>query len=216
LRDGQLRHRFEWDFSREALEAQIMSWPLNSGEIISGLGAGVAFCAMIVTLWFARRNLKLQIAATELQYFEDFQKWADQLADALTEAEHLCDLDPKQVAGESFFDRRHRLRIAISSMIDRGRWFLPNIVVDDHGADKELGYRGYRHELLDGPVDSYNCLQRLDCQDRESNQSIRNDLTRAKRKFVGQVQRILDPTSRRIFFDRIRDKAALMDQRAAR
>ena len=193
-----------------------MSWPLSSGEIISGLGAAIAFCAMIVTLWFGRRNLKLQIMATELKYFEDFQKWADQLADALTEAEHLCDLDPKQVAGESLFDRRHRLRIMISSMVDRGRWFLPNIVVDDHGADKELGYRGYRHELLDGPVDAYNCLQRLDCHDLEGNKSIRNDLTKAKRKFVGQVQRILDPTSRRIFFDRIRDKAAQMDQRTAK
>lgn len=199
-----------------SLGAQIMSWPLNPGEIISGLGAVIAFSAMIVTLWFARSNLKLQIAATELKYFEDFQKWADQLADALTEAEHLCDLDPKQIAGESFLDRRHRLRITISSMVDRGRWFLPNIVVDDHGADKELGYRGYRHELLDGPVDVYTCLQRLDCQDREGNRSIRNDLTKAKRKFVGQVQRILDPTSRRIFFDRIRDKAARMDERPAR
>ena len=101
-------------------------------------------------------------------------------------------------------------------MVDRGRWFLPNVVVDDHGADKELGYRGYRHELLDGPVDAYNCLQRLDCQDREHNKSIRSELTRAKRKFVGQVQRILDPTSRRIFFDRIRDKAALVNQHAAK
>jgi hypothetical protein len=193
-----------------------MSWPFNPGEIISGLGAAVAFCAMIVTLWFGNRNLKLQIVATELKYFEDFQKWADQLADALTEAEHLCDLDPKQVAGESFFDRRHRLQITISSMVDRGRWFLPNVVVDDHGADKELGFRGYRHELLDGPVDAYDCLTRLDCQDWESNKSIRKGLTNAKRKFVGQVQRILDPTSRRIFFDRIRDKAALVDQHAAK
>jgi hypothetical protein len=191
-----------------------MSWPLNSGEIISGLGAVVAFCAMIATLWFSRRNLKLQLVATELKYFEDFQKWADQLADALTEAEHLCDLDPKQVAGEPFFDRRHRLQITISSMVDRGRWFFPNIVTDDHGADKEPGYQGYRPKLLDGPVDAYNCLKKLDCQQRENNQSIRKDLTKAKREFVGQVQKILDPTSRRSFFDSIRDKAALRGQRA--
>jgi len=194
----------------------MISWPFNPGEMISGLGAVIAFCAMIVTLWFGTRNLKLQAVATELKYFEDFQRWADQLADALTEAEHLCDLDPKQVAGESFFDRRHRLQITISSMVDRGRWFLPNVVVDEHGADKEVGYRGYRHELLDGPVDAYNCLQRLDCQNPEHNKPIRSELTKAKRKFVGQVQRILDPTSRRIFFDRIRDKAALVNQHAAK
>ena len=192
-----------------------MSWQPNPGEIISGLGAAIAFFAMVVTLWFGRRNLNLQIAATELKYFEDFQKWADQLSDALTEAEHLCDLDPRQVAGESFFDRRHRLQITISSMVDRGRWFLPNVVVDDHGADKELGYRGRRHELLDGPVEAYNCLQMLDCQDGGNNKSIRAELNKARRKFVGQVQRILDPTSRRIFFDRIRDKAAQMDKRPA-
>ena len=193
-----------------------MSWPLNPGDIISGLGAGVAFCAMIATLWFSRRNLKLQLVATELKYFEDFQKWADQLADALTEAVHLCDLDPKQVAGESLFDRRHRLRITISSMIDRGRWFFPNIITDEHGADKELGYRGYRHELLDSLVEAYDYLEKLDGQDRDNNKSIRDDLTKAKRKFVGHVQRILDPTNRRIFFNRIRDKAALKDQHAAK
>jgi hypothetical protein len=74
------------------------------------------------------------LVATELKYFEDFRRWADQLVEALTEAIHLCDLDPKQVVGESFFDRRHRLRIALSAMIDRGTWFFPNIEVDGHGA----------------------------------------------------------------------------------
>jgi len=76
----------------------------QSSEIISGLGAGIAFFAMIVTLWFGRRNLNLQIAATE--YFEDFQKWADQLSDALTEAEHLCDLDPQAACRQGKEDIR--------------------------------------------------------------------------------------------------------------
>jgi hypothetical protein len=89
-------------------------------------------------------------------------------------------------------------------MIDRGRWFFPNIEVDDHGADKELGYRGYRHELLDGLVSAYRCLQRLDYQKRENNKSLRNDLTAAKRHFVGQVQRVIEPNTRRIEWESIR------------
>jgi hypothetical protein len=139
-----------------------------------------------------------------LKYFEDFRKWADQLVDVLTEAIHLCDLDPKRVVGEAFFDRRHRLQITLSAMIDRGRWFFPNMEVDDHGAHKELGYRGYRHELLDGLVSAYRCLGKLDCENSSNNKSLRNELTAAKRHFVGQVQKVIDPTKQLIEFDLIR------------
>jgi hypothetical protein len=157
------------------------------------------------------RKLIERIVATELKYSEDFRKWADQLADTLTEAIHLCDLDPKQVAGESFFDRRHRLRITISAMIDRGRWFFPNIEVDDHGADKEVGYRGFRHELLDGLVGAYRCLQRLDYRNWDNNVRIRDELTMSKRHFVGRVQKILDPTAKRSLLDRIRAEMVKTD-----
>jgi hypothetical protein len=172
----------------------------------------VALFGAVATVLFAARNWKrelvtqrLNVAATELKYFEEFRRWADQLGDALTEAIHLCDLDPtKEYKGEPFFDRSHRLRITISSMIDRGRWFFPNIEVDDHGAQKELGYRGYRHELLDGIVSAYKSLGQLDCLNKQNNESLRDQLTMCKRHFVGQVQKILDPSRRFEFFDRIR------------
>jgi hypothetical protein len=182
--------------------------------LISAFSPIVALFGAVVTVLFASRNWKrelinqrLNIVATELKYFEDFRKWADQLGDALTEAIHLCDLDPtREYKGELFFDRRHRLRITVSSMIDRGRWFFPNIEVDDHGANKELGYRGYRHELLDGVVSAYICLGQLDYRNKQNNRSLRDQLTICKRHFVGQVQKILDPNDRSKFFDRIRSE----------
>jgi hypothetical protein len=117
-----------------------MPWPFDKTQtiaLISALSPIVALCGAVATVLFAARNWKrelvnqrLNMVATELKYFEDFQKWADQLCDALTEAIHLCDLDPtNEYKGEAFFDRRHRLRITVSSMIDRGRWFFPNIEV---------------------------------------------------------------------------------------
>jgi hypothetical protein len=124
--------------------------------VISGFGALVSLSAAIVAVRFAKQNLarellnqRLNVVTTRLKYFEEFRKWADQIALVLTEAIHLCDLDPSQVEGESFFDRRHRLRIALSTMIDRGRWFFPNLEVDDHGADKELVDRIRRFEPFD-------------------------------------------------------------------
>lgn len=194
-----------------------MIWPLDKTQtiaLISAFSPIVALFGAVATVLFAVRNWKrelvnqrLNMVATELKYFEDFRKWADQLGDALTEAIHLCDLDPtKECKGEPFFEQRHRLRITVSSMIDRGRWFFPNIEVDDHGAHKELGYRGYRHELLDGVVSAYICLGRVDYRNKQNNGLLRDQLTICKRHFVGQVQKILDPTDRSKFFDRIRSE----------
>jgi hypothetical protein len=191
-----------------------MDWPLTTAETITGaisaFSAAVAVFAAVSTVWFAKRKLtrdlvnqRITMVAARKTYFEDIRKWADELVDLLTEAIHLCDLDPKQVMGETFFDRRHRLRIALSAMIDRGRWFFPNIQVDDHGAQKELGYRGYRHELLNGLVRAYQCLGRLDYRNGDNNTSIRDQLTAAKRHFVGRVQEIIDPATQRSEFDRI-------------
>jgi hypothetical protein len=181
-------------------------WPFDTTEHISAFSVVVALCAAALTAFYASRNLKINIVSARIKYFEEFQKWADQLVNALTEAIHLCDLDPKRVVGESFFDRRHRLRITFSAMIDKGRWFFPNIQVDDHGTDKELGYRGYRHELLEGLVKAYRCLQRLDFRNPENNKTVRNDLTDAKRHFVGEVQKIIDPISQRSEFDKIHSR----------
>jgi hypothetical protein len=126
---------------------------------ISAFSAVVAVSAAAVTFWFARKNLSrelinqnLNVVATRIKYFEEFRKWADRLTEVLTEAIHLCDLDPAQVKGEPFFDRRHRLLITLSAMIDKGRWFFPNIEVDDYGSEKELGYRGYAKRHFVGRV----------------------------------------------------------------
>jgi hypothetical protein len=201
-------------------------WPLSRQETIAALpalSAAVALLAASATIWFSTRTLglalqgqKLNMVTTELKYFEDIRKWGDQLADALTEAAHLCDLDPAKLdraagyEGESFFDRRHRLRITISSMIDRGRWFFPNIEISGHGMGNEIGYRGYRHEVLDGVVQAYLYLGRIDYRNRGNNVSLRDKLTDCKRHFVGQLQQILDPTSRSDVFNDLRtemDKA---------
>ena len=81
-------------------------------------------------------------------------------------------------------------------MIDRGRWFFPNTEIDDHGNDKEIGYKGYRHEVLDGLVRAYNLVSIIDYRNGANNFSTRNQLTLAKRHFVGRVQQVLDPGRR--------------------
>lgn len=204
----------------------LLAWllALEPRERIALGSAAVALLAAIATITFAvmnfrvartnivlsRRNLdrelinqRLSLITTRQKYFEDIRKWADKACDDLTEAIHLCDLDPTRTGGEPFFDRRHRLRTSMSSLIDRGRLFFPNILADDFCAEKELGYQGYRHEVLDGLVAAYKSVGKLDYRNKENNVSVRNELTTCKRHFVGRIQSVLDPGKQVEEFERI-------------
>src|SRR5205085_9721375 len=142
-------------------------------------------------IYFASKNFRreqinqtLTYVATKQKYFEDLHKWAEGLTDLLSEAVHLCELDPAKVVGESFFDRRHRIRTALSSMIDRGRWFFPNVDSEKYGKDKPLAFRGYRHEVLDSLVEAYNVMRLVNYVVAGKNESCREALVEAKKKFV--------------------------------
>jgi hypothetical protein len=198
-----------------------MEWTLNTQETItvtlsciSAIFAGTALWMAMRKLGYETTNYKLGKFSARAKYFDDFRKWADELSDTLTEAIHLCDLDPKKIVGESVFDRRHRIMIKLSSMIDRGRWFFPNIGIDRHGSEKEMGYQGYRHEMLDGLVEAYRCLGNLNYNSQELKSDIREKLTLCKRHFVGQVQKILDPNSQREELERILEKPKKLKESA--
>ena len=62
----------------------------------------------------------LQYASLKEQYFAGLRAWSEQLADLLSEAVHLCDLDLARLHTGEFFERRHRLRFSVSSLIDQG------------------------------------------------------------------------------------------------
>lgn len=149
-------------------------------------------------------NHKFNAVSAEQAYFEDMKKWAEQVCDAMTEALHLCDLDPSKVTGESFFDRRHRLLITLSSLADRGRWFFPNVTLDAHGSDKEPAFRGYRQEVLNGIISGYRFLEIMDYIRPENNRTmVRDGLVQAKRVFVSSVQIALNPARRTAEFDEL-------------
>jgi hypothetical protein len=163
----------------------------------------IAIAATFSTGFFAMWNLRLSRASARQEYFDEIRKWGDQASDVVTEAIHLCDLDPRKVDGETFFDRRHRLRISLSSLANRGRWFFPNTDVEKRGIHKEIGYRGYRHEVLDGLLAAYVALELMDDETHENNTDVREGLTRAKRHFVGQLQKVLAPGRQIREFNRI-------------
>jgi hypothetical protein len=88
----------------------------------------------------ARLNQFLQTVAVRDQYFARLRSWADEALGLLAEAVHSCDLDPKKMPSGQFFMKRHDLRVRLSAVVDRGRWFFPNVRIDEHGSHKEESF----------------------------------------------------------------------------
>lgn len=171
--------------------------------LLSLASAVIALSAALAAYLYTRYKDRRERIDLQIKYFDSFRKWADKAIDDLSEAVHLCDLDPNKVIGEPFFDRLHRLRISISSLIDKGRFFLPNNGVEDYGRDKDIGFKGYRHEILDALVEAYRLLNKMDYASKANNVGLRVDLVTAKRAFAGNVQEVLDPSGSKREFDRI-------------
>ena len=84
----------------------------------------------------------------------------------------------------------------ISAIIDRGRLFFPNVDLgDDHGADKEAGYKGHRQPALEALVSAYRLLGQAGLQagpDKEAS----DKLMAIRRGFVAEVFKAVEPERR--------------------
>ena len=172
---------------------------IQSSDVVSAVAVIIAGVTATLSYRKDRReqlNQKIQAAKWQREYFADLLKWSDESILLLSEALHLCDLDPKKCENGKFFDSRHTLRIRFSAQIDKGRWFFQNYIVDQHGQEKEGAYQGYRHEVLDGLVFAYRAVTKLDYVDYSKNSSAREDISLAKRQFTTEIQKVLAPGSR--------------------
>jgi hypothetical protein len=172
---------------------------MDTATIVSIVSAAIAASSAAIAFSNYSReelNQKIQTAKWKREYFAEVVKWSDESILLLSEALHLCDLDPQKCEKGEFFDNRHVLRIKLSAQIDKGRWFFPNYAIDEHGQQKEVAYRGYRPAVLNGLVFAYRAVTSLDYIDMTKNTDARMEIERGKRLFTGEIQLVLDPRTR--------------------
>lgn len=177
---------------------------------VSILSAAIAFAAATLSAYFSHRTLQnvrlnqfFQTVAARDQYFSRLRLWADDAIDLLALAVHLCDLDPNKLPDGEFFTKRHDLRVRLSSMVDKGRWFFPNVAIDRHGSYKEEAYRGFRQDVLNSLISAYRSVGALDYTSRAGHAERRDELVASQRRFTTEIQRVLDPRKREEEFTRL-------------
>ena len=93
---------------------------------------------------------------------------------------------------DAFEVSRHRLLHLLSALIDEGRLFFLNIRRDDYGQDKPSAYRGFTPRLMDCLKIAYLLLEKVRAGSPE-NDLLRAQLVDARRDFVSELQREVDP-----------------------
>lgn len=117
----------------------------------SEMANAVAFLAFVISAAVAlfsirdRRNAKYQIAN---EYANQLLEWHGRVVEVLLELR----ANPK----ETDDSRRRQLLLSLSSLIEQGRFYFPNIRPEEFGTEKPPAYRGYRNIVLDFLVASYN------------------------------------------------------------
>jgi hypothetical protein len=177
-----------------------------ASALVSMLAAGASGFFSLRALRAQGLANRLQVASVRHQYFLELRKWADETCDALSEAAHLCDVDPAQFTCPSFFERQHESLSRLSSLIDRGRWFFPNERHDETGVQKDPAYRGERHAVLDSVVSVYDIVKRMEWH--KTLAPAVPAIWKWRRLFVSEVQSVLDPRGREQEFQRLMGKPA--------
>ena len=182
---------------------------LEPAVVISAIAACISALSALIATWNYHRerlNQKLTAAKWKKEYFSDLLKWSDDSMLLLSQSLHLCELDPKKMEDNKFFELRHELKIKLSAQIDRGRWFFPNYFVEKHGQHKHEAYRGFRPAVLDSLVFAYRAVNNLNYSDISKNIESREVIADAKRLFTSEIQKVLNPRSRDEEFKKITGK----------
>lgn len=168
-----------------------IDWTIKLSLILSLITLGI-------NLWIYNKNRKttlvsqkIQFLSTLRQYHSEMRAWADDVIDTISALGFMCDLNPE--LDKDFFKKRHQLRQDLSSLMDRGKLFLPNEDKDKFGSEKELAFRGFRQKSLDIIFNAFTYAGKLNYESQKPNLELREDIMNCKREFVSEITIELDP-----------------------
>ena len=160
----------------------------------------ISYVALIVSITLAvfyiidRRHAKYAI---ESEYLNQLLAWHASVIDVLT-ALHGSS---KQKEEES----KRSLLIKLSSLIEQGRFYFPNIRPNNYGVEKPPAYRGYRNVALDFLVASYNLHHKPYSENTEKQAAY------LQRLFTSVVFEVVRPADRLVTIRKLTDRYFVKD-----
>lgn len=161
-----------------------------SSFLIGGFVGVLTGLAALANIRSSSYQSRLMAATLTTDWLRDLRAWGSEAVDVLAHATYSCASAGTITAAEMSDETRYS-RQSLSSLIDRGRFLLPNERTNEHGLYKPRAYRGYRHPVLDGLVAAERILAgNIALHSFPSREAA---LEGVRREFVSFVQSILNP-----------------------
>jgi hypothetical protein len=160
------------------MEDHTMEFTL-AGPLATGVGALLGWL-------IAHRGYRLGSSSAISQWRREIRTWADEAIGVLAKAGHST--TKRGLDAEKEIDA---YRVDLSSLIDRGRFFLPNEQEEEIDIHKPCAYRGLRHRSLDALMAAYRVLG--DELSIDGFPDKKTALFQIRREFVSILQAIIEP-----------------------
>ena len=157
--------------------------------------AVLALASFILNMRLVNKQERRNAVAMKMAHDSDIIRWSDEVISLLAASQEMVAEKGVSYGEVEFASRRSAVRAQLSALIDRGRLFFPNREDDDHGKEKEAGFRGHRHPALDVLVAAYATIDKSGYSPGPDRDAIAA-LTTQRRTFMAEVFQAVDPVRR--------------------
>ena len=182
---------------------EIFAWARQNVEVLIAIGsAAVAVISALLSARETRKQRGLQVETLRQRIDGASIAWGNEAIDLLGEAGSVADMCRTPVPNDAIDEAKMDVARRISSLVDRGRLFFPNVNPSSKGAEKEGAYRGHRPPVLDALMYAFYEVQEISRGSGPSPQDSANYIFDCRRLLVSELQAHLDPRRRDEIVDR--------------
>lgn len=177
--------------------AQRLFFSIGFGEGLAVFSAIAAFVSFLLNRGTVKRQERMQFEGLRAAGDTDLIAWAGEVIERLADAQRLCrDFDDGIVSEAQLLTARSETRTRISALLDRGRLFFPNTIVQVEEG-KAAAFQGKRQKALDSIFGAYRVISDLTRPGGLPPREAVLAIVEHKRAFVSEVFLHVDPRRRR-------------------
>ncbi|MEL6856950.1 MAG: hypothetical protein AAFO74_01105 [Pseudomonadota bacterium] len=190
----------------------IFAWLQSHLNVLIALSSAVvAVIGAFISRSETRKQRALQLENMRHNIDAQSLGWGNACIDVLNKAAMFARTRQHQNNDASFLQQRVNMMLAISSLVERGRLFFPNIDPNSKGGDKDSAYRGHRPPILDALMCAYYEVEALSRQGGPTADNSAEFIEDCRRLLVSELQAHFDPRRRDAVVERY--DAQRLDQR---
>ena len=176
-------------------------------EVFIGVGSAVvAMISALIARGETKRQRRLQTASLRQSIDAASLDWGNAAIDTMARAAMFARTRHMQANEGAFLASKANLLVGLSTLVDRGRLFFPNLNPDKKGAEKEGAYRGHRPPILDALMWTYHELEALTREGGPASDDCAAFIDECRRLLVSELQAYLDPRRKDEIVERYDDQ----------